>query len=373
MVTRLKRYLAILGLLGIGGWLAAHGWTELRSAQRLSREGRPTEGKVLDHSTSYRYKRGTRYHLTVEYVPENHAAILKRFTVESGVYHRSVESGTVQVRYLPENPEVSFAGDQVSVSYSTPLIGAGMFLSGLYLVWFFRHARKQVEHLCEAEHQFETVDASQYRELDYAFYEEGRLVLETHGYRFLADREDLTFRRQHGLRIPLRLLLSRDGGTVAALYHLRQRWYLRALGVKDSKVIDLQTRFTNGEWLLTSNAQAAGALDQPPGVDGIYLTADTFLETVIESHTKRVAVYLAKQIDVHPVVSATLEDVDRLNAELDRRKADHRRHQGLSQEELQRIAGTSASPALTILHDGINAGRAQQPASAPEIDRSKAA
>jgi hypothetical protein len=237
------------------------------------------------------------------------------------------------------------------------LQGLALFSSGLYLLWFFRYARKKVGELCVVECEYETVDARDYRQLDFAHYEEGRLALESNDYRFLADYEDLVFRRNSGLRIPIRVLVSRDGGVSAGIYHLRQRWYFRVLGVKDSKVIDLETKFSNGEWLATSNAQAAGALDQPPGVDAIHLADGTCFETMIESHHKRVALYLRKHPGVVPVRVATLEDVHQIQAELKKIKAEYRRAHGLTKAELQRIAGVGPTEEMDIVHEGIAAGQ----------------
>jgi len=178
--------------------------------------------------------------------------------------------------------------------------------------------------------------------------------METHGYRFLADREDLTLRRNTGLRIPLRVMVSGDGVTAAGIYHLRQRW--RCLGAKDAKLLDLESNFSNGEWVITSNAQAAGALDPPPGVDAIHLSTDTCFETLIESHGKRVASFLNRHPGVEPVRLETLEDVHRIQAELLKAKAEHRRQTGLTKQELQRISETGPSEEIDILHDGISAG-----------------
>jgi hypothetical protein len=240
------------------------------------------------------------------------------------------------------------------------LAGFGMFSSGVFLIWFFRFTRKKVDELCVAEHEYATVDATQFKHLDVAFYEQSRLLLETHGYRFLGDRENLTYRRNTGLRTPYRVMVSGDGVTAAGIYHLRQRWYWRCLGVKDSKVLDLESKFSNGEWVITCNAQEAGALDQPPGVDAIHLSRDTCFETLIESHSKRVASFLNRHPGVEPTRMETLEDVHRMQAELLKAKAEHRRRTGLTKPELQRISGKGPSQEMDILHDGISAGHEKE-------------
>lgn len=356
MLTRLKRYLATAILLGMGGWTTVDAWKEIRTGQRLSQEGVFTEGKVLQHFTSYRSKDGHKYRLTVEFTPTNHIGIVQTFKVPADVYHPAVKTRSVKVRYLPEDPAICAAGEKVDISYQWLVWGLFEFLGGIYLLWFYRDARRQLAKLCVEEHQFETVNAVDYPHLDLAFYEEGRRILETHGYRFLADREDLTVRRDQGLRIAIRCLVSRDTATVAGLYHLRLRWFYRWLGAKDSRVIDLETRFANGDWVITTNAQAAGALEQPPGIHALFLPLATSLETVIEAHASRVALYQDDHPDTAPCRVATLDDVTRLGADLQLRKAQHRRATGLTQAELQRMTGTPASAELAIVHDGIMAG-----------------
>ena len=357
-MNRLKRYAAIAILLLFGGFLAAEGWKELRNSWRLSREGRSTTGKVFDNS-AYRYKSSTTYFLSVEFKTEDGSVHRKSLAVSAGVYDKGLAAGTVTVHYLPSDPEICVAGDSVPIRFGWLLSGLGIFLTGLFLVWFFHFARKQIDKLCVQKHEYATVDAKQFKHLDLAFYEQSQLLLETHGYRFLADRENLTLRRQSGLRILIRVMVSGDGVTAAEIGHLRQRWYWRCLGVKGCKLLGLESKFSSGEWVVTTNAQEAGALDQPPGVDAIHLSVDTCLETLIESHAKRVASYLNKHPGVEPVRMETVEDVERFQAELQKVKAEHRRQTGLTKAELQRISGRGPSEEMDILHEGIAAGRAK--------------
>ena len=355
IMNRLKRYLAIALSLFFGGYLIADGWKELRNSWRLSREGQTTAGKVFDHSI-FQWKDSKTYYLSVEFQARNGSVLRKKLEVSSGLYNKAVHSGTVTVHYVPSDPGICLAGDTVSIRFGWLLGGIGIFLAGVHLIWFFHFAAKKVGELCVAEHEFATVDARQFKQLDLAFYQQSQLLLETHGYRFLADREDLTFRRSSGLRIPLRVMVSGDGVTAAGIYHVRQRWYWRCLGLKDLKGLDLESKFSNGEWIITSNAQAAGALDQPLGVDAIHLSTDTCFETLLESHGKRVESFLKRHPGVGPLRMETLDDVHRMQAELLKVKAEHRRQTGLTKIELQRISETGPSEELDILHEGIAAG-----------------
>jgi len=355
-MNTLKRYVAIVVCLLFGGFLIADGWKELRNSWRLSREGRSVQGKVVDNET-FQWKRDTTYYLSAEFKTADGIVHRKRLEVSSGVYYKGLDAGTVTVHYLPADPDICVAGDRVPLRFLWLLAGLGIFAAGLYLIWFFHWARKKVGELCITEHEYATVDARKFKHLDLAFYEQSQLLLETHGYRFLADREDLTLRRNSGLRIPLRVMVSGDGVTAAGIYHLRHRWYFRCLGAKDSQVLDLASKFSNGQWLCTSNAEAAGALEQPPGLDAIHLSADTCFETLIESHSKRVASFVNRHRGVEPVRMETLEDVHRMLAEILKAKAEHRRQTGLTNQELQRISGKGPSAEMDIIHEGISGGR----------------
>src|SRR6185503_2578033 len=218
VMNTLKRYVAIVVCLLFGGFLIADGWKELRNSWRLSREGRSVQGKVVDNET-FQWKRDTTYYLSAEFKTADGIVHRKRLEVSSGVYYKGLDAGTVTVHYLPADPDICVAGDRVPLRFLWLLAGLGIFAAGLYLIWFFHWARKKVGELCITEHEYATVDARKFKHLDLAFYEQSQLLLETHGYRFLADREDLTLRRNSGLRIPLRVMVSGDGVTAAGIYH----------------------------------------------------------------------------------------------------------------------------------------------------------
>jgi hypothetical protein len=203
-------------------------------------------------------------------------------------------------------------------------------------------------------HEFATVDASQFK-VDHAFYEEGQRVLASRGFRFLADCEDVTFRQQSGLRIPIRACISPDGGTAAGLYHFRPRWIWRAMGAAQSKILDLETQFSDGRWLVTTNAAAAGALSSPPSVHSVHLPTDTPLTKILDTHANQLAAFIRFNPGVHPVKLSTLEDVHRAQADLQRIKAEHRKATGLTKGELEKIGGVTPGVATAILHDGISA------------------
>jgi hypothetical protein len=178
--------------------------------------------------------------------------------------------------------------------------------------------------------------------------------LEARGYAHLVDQEDLTISRSgRAARILLRVLVSRDGVSVACLYHFKPRGLMRFLGVKEFKVVDFETQFSDGTFACTTNAEMAGKLDSPAVIDALCLPSMMPIETVLQAHEQRVAGYLAKRPGVQPVRVCTVEEVRRVQDEMQRLKARHRQEAGLSQKELQRLAGGNAGAEIDPLPAGI--------------------
>ena len=353
--VRKKRYALVLVILTGGAMITKMGWDELRTSQRLSNEGITVSGNVVNHSRLHRTKGGDQYWVTVRFQPVEGASLIRVLDVPRFIYTPAVKAGTVPIRYLPNDPTICVAGETVRLRFGQFLFGLSCMVGGLYLIWFFRFAQVQVRNLCVPVHEFTTVDAHQYK-VDHTYYEQGRTFLSSRGFRFLADCEDLTFRQQNGLRIPIRTMVSEDGATSAGLYHFRPRWIWRLLGAREFKVLDLETQFTDGRWLVTTNAALAGALLSPPAVNSLHLPAQTPFATIVDTHIRNLVTFLTVNPGVQPVRLTTLDDVHRAQADLQRIKAEHREVTGLTKEELERIGGATPSVATAILHDGIQAG-----------------
>jgi hypothetical protein len=200
------------------------------------------------------------------------------------------------------------------------------------------------------------VDAAKFKYLDLAFYDNGRRHLEALGYRYLDDQENVTLRRRSGISTFIRILLSRDQTTMADFYHFIPRFALRILGAKSSKVLDLETWFSDGCFVCTSNAEMAGKLESPPAIDALRLPAGTAWDMLLEAHQRRVNKYLATHPGVTPVKLTGLADVRRAQDEQQRIKAEFRRRIGLSRTELERFAGAQGRE-VDRLHDALTERR----------------
>jgi hypothetical protein len=221
----------------------------------------------------------------------------------------------------------------------------------VYLIFAFRQPADEkeaaegiaqhVEQLCDSRQEFVPADPREFRHLDLSYYDQTRSVLEGKGFAFLADEEDRAFRQRSKLRVLVRVMVSRDGVTAAGIYHLRPGGWMRALGAKEARVLDLETKLADGTFVCTTNAEAAGALNSPPEVDACHLPAGTPIEALVEAHVRRLVEHLTKNPSAQPVRLQSLEDVHRTQAELHSLKAEFRKRTGLTAEELARIGGTS--------------------------------
>ena len=211
-----------------------------------------------------------------------------------------------------------------------------------------------VAALCEPEYEYASVKAEDFSHLDLAWYDASQQWLEQNAYGLLGDEENLTFRRtSKGNRTLLRTMLSRDGTMLAYLYHFKPSG-LAAAGKDGFRILEFQTHFANGTFLGTSNAEAAGKLDSPPGVDALRLPSRTPLEAILTSHVQRVSAYLGNNPGVSAGRMASLEDVHRVQNVLQQIKAVYRKNTGITKEELQRLAGNRLCPEqIAALHADV--------------------
>lgn len=332
----------------VGAAITGAGHREFDHSRRLKAEGRLVQARVVDHHESYRLRSGRTCRLDVVFPTDKQQSVTKRLRVSRAVYQTALRQGTVPVHYLPGEPTICTAGPEVEREFFTLALGLGIVVAGGVLAFTrspthsaAQATADQIARLCLAEYEYRPADPRRFRAVDHRFYEEGRRLLEWHGYVPLGDQENVTLNRQsNGAPTFLRLHVSREGTTMSALYHFRPNWIWRLLGAREARVLDLETQFTDGRWLVTCNAEAAGQLESPPGIDAAHLPDRTPLEAVVQAHETRLADFLRRHPGASPVVVRSLEDVQRAQATLQRLKAEHRRRIGLTKEELRRLGGT---------------------------------
>jgi hypothetical protein len=100
----------------------------------------------------------------------------------------------------------------------------------------------------------------------------------------------------------------------------------------------------------TSNAEAAGKLESPPGADALHLAAATSMEQVLRQHEQRVNQFLGANPGVQALPMNSLEEVHRAQNALQRMKSEFRRKTGITKVELQRIAGNRSGKQIEAIH-----------------------
>jgi hypothetical protein len=387
---RSKLLLLLFVLLGGGLLLVCVGAKNILNARKLTAAGQSATATVLDRTYQTLYKDQKSYHLLVSFRTGNGQSVTNSVMVTQAVFDGVARKGPVNVFYLPADPSICIVANHVEVKYEQFVLGCVFLGLGILLaVWIVKspsfremaplseeeileetrqETRESVqkiasrlELLTTAKHEYKTVDARQFPHLDLQFYDVQQRFLESRGFVFLEDCENVTIRKSSSNpNVFIRVLLGGNSTIMADLYHFKPL-SLRAAGAKEAKVLDLQTWFSNGTFVLTSNAENAGKLNQPPEVDNLVFPYATSSDKLLEAHEQRVNQTVIRT-GAQPVRLSGIADVRKAGEELQRLKAEHRRRTGLSPEELTRIAGTRKGGKAAALLSGeikkeLNHGR----------------
>jgi hypothetical protein len=341
----------------MGGWLTWRGGTDLLNSKHLADHGEPVQADVVDsrERVSGRFRTHS-YYLTIAFETPSGTPVRKEVKVSEKKFESVRPGGTVKAWYLAEQPAICAAGTTVDFRYSNLFYGLLAFAGAAFL-WFTRNLRSTEEELAEklearlkpmmVEHfDYVPARAAEFGHLDLAFYDNGRQVLEKARYSFLSDEENVTIKMDAGERTFLRVLVGREQTTVAFLYHFK----VRGAAGKDAKVLDLESWFSNGQFVVTSNAARAGMFDSPPAIHSLHLPDESSWDEILQAHNKQVSEYLEKNPAAEAVRLRNMEDVRRFQNELQRTKANYRRNTGLSKAELERFVRGRAGINVEELH-----------------------
>jgi len=333
-------------VLGIGSLYL--GYQEWNNARRLIAGGVITKGDVLEAIDRRSGKlRSHTYYLKVQFAPTNSSdSITEKIEVSESTFNTASATGTVTVHYLPSEPTICSAGENVDVRYSKLLWGTVFVGAGIFLIVFYKQAaneqeakeliQEHMQPLLKERHDYAPVQASGFRHLDLAFYDQSQRQLEALGFKLLGDLENLTLKANP--RIFLRMMLNPETNAMAAMYHFKPGWMLRVLGAKDAKVTDIENAFTDGTFVCTSNATKAGALNSPPQISVLYMAAATSIQMLAQVHANRVAQHLAARPSESVKAVSSLDELLQTQDQMQKIKAAYRQNNGLTKEELERIA-----------------------------------
>jgi hypothetical protein len=135
-------WLAFIGgpvMLAIGGY-------EYVRASKLKTEGAKIPGILVASNTLNTGKGRVSHRITLDYKPAGaNATYRKEFVVAEPIYDRARQDGQVPVTYLPSDPRVSTAGDDVPIETEQFAIGGGLIVFA-FVVWLvLRRQTRRVE------------------------------------------------------------------------------------------------------------------------------------------------------------------------------------------------------------------------------------
>ena len=190
-------------------------------------------------------------------------------------------------------------------------------------------------------HSYRQVSLAAFPHLDAAFYDAAKQALESDGFSWLADVEDMTVTAAGGAMMPAaaRVMAGDDGAIIAAIHHARTRATTGA-GAASYRIADFETPFDDGTFMITSNAALAGALSSPPEVHAEFHDAATSVPTLLARHRARLREHASTHTGVAPLSTSTVNEALAHQERLDAIKSAFRsaRPGMFSAEELRRLA-----------------------------------
>ena len=169
----------------------------------------------------------------------------------------------------------------------------------------------QMKHAYAENHKYQVVNAKDFSNLDLKFYAQTTEKLKTNGFTVLGDIEDLTLSQVYPqLRTFIRCLVNEDGTITAGIYHVTPKGHMKVLQllrvIQSAKAIDLETEFSNGCFLGTTNAKPT--LKQPAKIMAKYVPLTTPVIELLKIHKKRIQEYIAKNPKIHAIPIHSLQE-----------------------------------------------------------------
>ncbi|MDC0598466.1 hypothetical protein OAP18_01285 [Gammaproteobacteria bacterium] len=181
------------------------------------------------------------------------------------------------------------------------------------LQYLFQGTDKAID---ASEDDFPHIDFSKYRSIEN--------TLKTDGFKKIGDIELVNISNDPtGVfrKTLIRSFVSQDNGSVVSCYELRPKWsrilLLLVRGVLALRwiaaprfflsmipprfILDIETELSDGSFVVTANAQAAGFLSGPPTVDELYLPYGTGLEKLWELHLLRLKEKIVGEVSLRAI------------------------------------------------------------------------
>lgn len=210
----------------------------------------------------------------------------------------------------------------------------------------------QTRALYEKLHEFRPAAEADFEGLDRDYYENTTRDLLGRGFRQLGDLVDQTIEETSGVVAPIRVLVSADGTTTAALYHLVPP----GMPPDADKLLmcDVTTEFDDGTFLMTSNSAGHDLMTPPPQIQRRQFPLDTPVADMLAAHASDLDQLTAKKASdggASPVIIESIADA--LASERRQQAAKNAFRKGigyLDPEEVRRIAANiDADPGVADL------------------------
>lgn len=177
---------------------------------------------------------------------------------------------------------------------------------------------------------FEIADATKFGHLDVPWYEAAAAQLERRGFRRLKDIVPVEHNRETpAAALFIRVLVSADGNTMAGLYHYWDRRHaLQYLPNNDVRVVDLESEFLDGHFVVTSNMPREAEFDLGPMIHRRILRANDATR-LWDAHQNHLSGYRETHRNASIRTVMTLEDVVAAQQRLKRLEGTYRQEKGI--------------------------------------------
>lgn len=215
--------------------------------------------------------------------------------------------------------------------------------------------RARLDAVYGQPHECVRISPAAFPDADIDFYDRTRTDLESRGYAWLADIEDVTLSRIYPQnRTFIRLFHDKGRMIRASCYHLHPRGLVVSLlqvvqlYPRHLRVVELVTEIA-GTFIVTSNTHGVDRLEPPPQAKVERLPVRSSLADVVGQHERRITEALRTHPEHTPTSFESYEDVLASMARAHLAMARHRQHVGgLSRDEFERLKGRPLSPTEEI-------------------------
>lgn len=203
--------------------------------------------------------------------------------------------------------------------------------------------KKFTEEIYVPRHEYQPVDPRNFRHLDLHYYDSVRDALLAQGCHGLGNVENVTLKNSsNDPRTFIRSLASPGRDIALSLYQPKPKFWIRLIlwifRIKIGRIFDCESEFSDGTFLVTSNAAAAAPMKLPPNFDSKFFPWETPFDTVLQAHRQRIQAFLTAHPGVNPIRFPTLDDVLQMQHRQQAAKAAFRKSIGfVNEEELKKL------------------------------------